>query len=145
MKKWLLSNMTANLALALTMAAPAHAGPLKLSKNKTALNGQDELVLAMENGLTLYVFDPDLQAPSGSACRGVCAEKWPPVLLTTEEELSLAPRLGFIERGGGLKQLTVEGRPVYLYWADRLAGDAKGEGLGDVWHAVRATDSDNHP
>jgi predicted lipoprotein with Yx(FWY)xxD motif len=36
-------------------------------------------------------------------------------------------------------QLTLDGKPVYRYGADAAAGDAKGDGVGGVWHVVKAS------
>ncbi len=93
-------------------------------------------VLALPSGLSTYVFDPDLNSPQ-PLCNQVCAEKWPPVLLTPEDVASLQAPYGSLTRASGLNQLTLNGRPVYTFFADRVEGDIKGDGLGGVWHANR--------
>ncbi|MFZ4715739.1 MAG: hypothetical protein ACOYL6_18595 [Bacteriovoracaceae bacterium] len=90
----------------------------------------------LQNGMSIYTFDPDLGAPV-PVCKGDCAEHWPPVLISTKEESELKGDLGTIKRSNGFIQLTVKGRPVYTFFADRISGDTKGDGLGNVWHLVK--------
>lgn len=97
--------------------------------------------LAHPSGLSLYTFVPDSE--SSSVCNGTCAEKWPPYILTDKEVEALSSqegdnkqKLGVIERDNGLKQLTINKRPVYLFYKDRRFQDALGDGLGNVWHIV---------
>ncbi len=122
------------LILAVLFASNAFAVNLKQLKVQTRSGLASVLVL--ENGMTLYVFDPDQGRPA-PACAADCAEKWPPILLTPEEEANLKiPGLGSIKRANGLSQLTYKGRPLYTYFADRIPGHAKGDGLGNVWHVA---------
>ena len=99
-------------------------------------SGQLVKTLGHLSGLSLYVFDPDLHSGGSSVCINTCAEKWPPYILTQDEIDHLKEPLGFIVRHNGLKQLTVDLRPVYLFYLDRTFSDAKGDGLGGVWHIV---------
>ena len=39
-------------------------------------------------------------------------------------------------RVGGTVQLTVEGRPVYLFAEDSAHGEVTGQGVGGVWYAI---------
>lgn len=89
-----------------------------------------------ESGMTVYTFDPD-QGQTTSVCNAACAEKWPPILLTSQEASELKDiNLGTVKRTTGLIQLTFKGQPLYFYFADRISGEAKGDGVGDVWHVV---------
>jgi predicted lipoprotein with Yx(FWY)xxD motif len=95
------------------------------------------IVKTLENGITVYVFDPDQGAPA-PVCEGGCAAAWPPVILTSQEESGLSQiGLGSIKRNDGQIQLTFQGRPVYTFASDKVPGDVKGDGLGNVWHAAR--------
>ncbi len=92
----------------------------------------------LPSGLSLYTFNMD--SFNVSNCSGDCAEKWPPVLVDDAEALLLRQlswcRAHFIERENGLKQLTINGKPVYTYYLDRVLGDFKGDKLGGVWHLI---------
>ena len=46
--------------------------------------------------------------------------------------------LGTTTRDDGTTQVTYDGHPLYLYSGDTAAGDANGEGVGDIWFAVTA-------
>jgi len=86
-------------------------------------------------GFTLYTFDGDL-GTAGSACTGNCAGNWPP-LLVTDGEVSSVPGLGTITRDDDTVQATYLGRPLYFFVNDTEAGDAVGEGVGDVWFTAK--------
>jgi predicted lipoprotein with Yx(FWY)xxD motif len=88
-------------------------------------------------GFTLYVFDDDEKGRSN--CNDRCAETWVPVPGDTAIDNSIdAGQFDTIRRGDGDTQLTLDGRPLYHYADDDNPGDAKGEGVGDVWFAVPA-------
>ncbi|MFC7309642.1 SCO0930 family lipoprotein [Streptomyces monticola] len=89
-------------------------------------------------GFTLYRFDKDTAKPPKSACVGECAETWPVV---AAEGAKAAPGvdaslLGSVAREDGTEQLTIAGRPMYRYAADKKPGDAKGQGVGGTWFAA---------
>jgi predicted lipoprotein with Yx(FWY)xxD motif len=123
--------------IALT-AVNATAGSLTQVK-KVEASGTEVSAIATPSGLTLYTFDPDAGAAKPT-CNATCAEKWPPYLLTAEEVKTIQEEnglaLGVATRDSGLKQLTIQGKPVYLYFADRDSEDAYGDGLGGVWHVI---------
>ncbi|MFM9369885.1 SCO0930 family lipoprotein [Streptomyces sp. Da 82-17] len=109
------------------------AGQLAVWKSKKL--GQ---VLTDSAGFTLYRFDKDTADPPKSNCAGECADAWPAV---PADGAKAAPGvdpalLGSVTREGGTEQLTVAGRPLYRYAADRKPGDAKGQGVGGTWHAA---------
>ena len=84
----------------------------------------------------LYVFDIDQNTEDGSACNNACAEKWPPLLVTENqiEDIEASENLGIITRDSGLKQLTINDRPVYTFYKDTHPLHANGHGAGGVWH-----------
>ena len=96
-------------------------------------------VLADAKGLTLYWYSKDTRM--SSACTGSCATAWPP--LTGKPEAAMGVRLvgkfGTITRANGMLQATYKGHPLYLYAGDMAPGQAKGNGLGGVWHVLRVT------
>jgi predicted lipoprotein with Yx(FWY)xxD motif len=62
--------------------------------------------------------------------------KWPPYLVTDNETKNLPADQGVITRADGKKQLTYDQKPLYTFFQDRTPNDAKGEGLGGVWHVI---------
>ncbi|PRH79233.1 hypothetical protein C6N75_10660 [Streptomyces solincola] len=114
-----------------TEAAPA--GQLAVAED--AKLGE---VLTDAEGRTLYRFDKDSANPPKSACEGDCATAWPVVAA----EGAKAPAgvdaalLGEVTRADGVKQLTVDGWPVYRYAKDTQPGDVKGQGVGGTWYAA---------
>lgn len=93
------------------------------------LNG----VLTDRTGRTLYVFDADKRG--ASTCNGICLKLWPPYLAGVDD----TPRNGFTitERLDGGLQWVHENRPLYYWVHDEKPGDVTGDGVNDVWHAVR--------
>jgi predicted lipoprotein with Yx(FWY)xxD motif len=101
----------------------------------TVVNDEKEALLADGFQRTLYTFDLD-QGQKAPKCVADCAEVWPPYIITAAEAQSLKAPLGSIARTNGKLQLTYEGKPLYQYIFDRIQGDDKGDGIGDVWHYV---------
>ena len=48
----------------------------------------------------------------------------------------VSAELGVITRADGTKQITVAGRPVYLFAGDKAPGDVNGQDVKEVWYAV---------
>jgi hypothetical protein len=71
--------------------------------------------------VTVYSFSGD---PVGaSVCTGTCAVTWVPVLTTGTPRVEppiLAKDVGIIHRAGGTEQVSYEGKPLYLYAAERF-------------------------
>jgi len=71
----------------------------------------------------------------GSACRGLCAVYWPPLL--TSERPEAGPgvdqhALGIIVRPDGSHQVTYNGRPLYLLNKDAYIGPIPGAGTKSI-------------
>ena len=93
-------------------------------------------LLVNSEGMTLYVFDRDRAAgPGKSVCVKQCAVNWPP--LAVAEDARPSGDYAIITREDGGKQWTYKGRPLYVWIKDRKPGDATGDGLNKVWHAVK--------
>jgi predicted lipoprotein with Yx(FWY)xxD motif len=97
-------------------------------------------ILVDANGRTLYLFDKDKR--NKSACSGLCATYWPP-LLTHGKPMARAGAkaslLGTTRRSDGSMQVTYAGHPLYRFALDTKAGQTSGEGLDDFgaeWDAV---------
>ncbi|WP_127500697.1 COG4315 family predicted lipoprotein [Actinoplanes solisilvae] len=92
-------------------------------------------------GRTLYRFDNDSNKPPKTTCKGDCATAWPPLLIRSPGKIFPAgvdPKIvGFVERGDGTCQVTINGWPVYYFVDDRKAGDLNGQGLNGKWFAIK--------
>ncbi len=115
-------------------AGGASAGAATVS---TAKVGDLGTVLVNGDGRTLYLFQSD--SGSTSSCVDTCAGTWP--ALTTSGDASAtsgadASMLGTTSRSDGSTQVTYNGHPLYTYSGDMAAGQANGEGFGDLWYAV---------
>jgi predicted lipoprotein with Yx(FWY)xxD motif len=92
------------------------------------------------HGRTLYLFEKDKRGHS--ACSGLCATYWPP-LLTHGKPVAMAAvkrsLLGTIRRSDGRRQVTLAGHPLYRFSGDSRRGQTNGEGLNDFgggWDAL---------
>lgn len=92
-------------------------------------------ILVGPDGLTLYVFDNDMEGES--TCYDDCAENWPPLTgdVSAGEGVDAA-LLGTTERDDGSVQVTYAGNPLYYFAADSAPGDVEGQGVGDIWWVV---------
>jgi len=90
------------------------------------------------DGMTLYVFTQD--SDGTSTCTDGCADTWPPFTVdpaaSVEAGDGVTGALATIEREDGATQVTYDGMPLYFYAQDSEPGDATGDGVGGVWHAV---------
>ena len=99
------------------------------------------LVLANDNGRTLYTFEDDRNDTGGdgtgdSDCNGACASTWPPVVAGGSDTAS--GQFDIITRDDGTTlQWTFKGLPLYSYAGDAAAGDTGGEGISSTWFVAR--------
>jgi predicted lipoprotein with Yx(FWY)xxD motif len=95
-------------------------------------------ILVDSKGRTLYLFTKD--SGKKSACVGVCATPWPPLLAHgTPKAGSGASLVSTTRRSGGASQVTYNGHPLYTFIKDKRRGDTNGEGVsafGGSWFAV---------
>jgi|SRR5581483_5727280 len=129
------------LALALVVVGAA-AGATASTRTVVDLHKAGSLgkVLANQKGFTLYLYTPD---PKGkSVCNAGCDTTWPPLLTKGKPKAGMGVKqslLGTTKRSNGKLQVTYKGHPLYRYTGDAKAGQAKGEGYGGIWYAVKAT------
>lgn len=94
-------------------------------------------ILTGSNGMTLYIFTPDRN--NTSTCYDLCAVEWPPLLISSGQP-NLPPgipgALGTINRKDNTRQVTYNGKPLYYYVGDNVAGDATGQQLENKWFVV---------
>jgi predicted lipoprotein with Yx(FWY)xxD motif len=103
----------------------------------TADVGQLGTVLVDGTGRTLYLFESD--TGTSSTCTGSCAATWPALVTSGSASAGSGAdsgMLGTTARDDGTTQVTYDGHPLYVYSGDSAAGDANGQGIGDVWYAV---------
>jgi predicted lipoprotein with Yx(FWY)xxD motif len=116
-----------------TAAATGRAKALKVTRTRAGT------ILASSRGLTLYYYSADKPHSGKSACTGVCATAWPPLAAPVKAPAGarLPGRLGVITRPNGVKQVTLNGYPLYFYAGDKAPGQAKGNGVGGSWHVIK--------
>ena len=114
-------------------AATGRAKALKVTRTRAGT------VLASSRGLTLYYYSADKPHSGKSACTGVCATAWPPLAAPVKAPAGarLPGRLGVITRPNGVKQVTLNGHPLYFYAGDKAPGQAKGNGIEGSWHVIK--------
>ena len=107
------------LSTALAQTAPAKTGDTP--KGKALVDGA---------GMTLYWYDRDNSGTSN--CNGVCANNWPPFHAAADAKP--AGDWTIVTRKDGGKQWAYKGKPLYTFYNDADPGDAKGDGVNNVWH-----------
>jgi predicted lipoprotein with Yx(FWY)xxD motif len=96
-------------------------------------------LLANPHGMTVYYYSEDKPGSGVSTCTSACATAWPPVLAPVRFPSSVKQPgpLGVIIRPGGIRQLTINGFPIYRYAGDKMPGQATGNGLEGEWHVIK--------
>jgi predicted lipoprotein with Yx(FWY)xxD motif len=114
-------------------SAPAETASVDANVASSSL-GQ---IVVGPNGFTAYSFDKDVANSGVSACTGGCAQNWPPLLSKTATPVvtGITGTVGTIPSGTSY-QITINGRPIYLYQKDTAAGDVTGQGVGSVWYVI---------
>jgi predicted lipoprotein with Yx(FWY)xxD motif len=132
-----------SLTVGLSVVLAASDSP---SNGPTAAVGTAEsplgTILVDRHGHTLYLFEKDRRGES--ACAGVCAMEWPPVIagsVPTAGGSAQASLLGTTRRSDGSRQVTYSGHPLYRFAGDTRSGQTGGQGLLDFgarWSVVSA-------
>lgn len=91
-------------------------------------------ILVTTAGMTVYTFDKDVADSGKSTCNGPCATNWPPVSAGNAKP---SKPYSVVTRDDGSAQLAYKGKPLYLFAADKKAGDRNGDNVKDVWHVVK--------
>jgi predicted lipoprotein with Yx(FWY)xxD motif len=106
-----------------------------------AKNPELGTILVDSRGFTLYDFHKDKGGKS--ACYGVCASTWPPLMTSGPPDAvkgASAAMLGTTKRSDGTVQVTYAGHPLYTYAVDAKPGDAKGndiDSFGAEWYVLQ--------
>lgn len=121
-------------------APPAGSGKTVSVKNVSGIGN----VLVDRQGRALY---SSVQEASGKVlCTGACTSIWKPLTpgRGAPTGAASAGRLAVITRSDGMKQVTVNGKPLYTFAQDS-AGKVTGNGVADIfgnqpfsWHAMLA-------
>jgi predicted lipoprotein with Yx(FWY)xxD motif len=95
-------------------------------------------ILTDSSGMTVYTFKND--KPNESTCYDACAKTWQPVLIAKDAKPMLAEgvsgKLGVSKRQDNTYQVTYNDMPLYYYAQDTKAGEAKGQGVNNLWDVV---------
>ena len=119
--------------ITLRAATAARAASLKVVRTSAGT------VLAGSRGLTLYYYAEDKRGSGKSVCTGACASAWPPLVAPARAPagVRLPGKLGVITRPGGVRQVTLNGYPLYYFAGDKAPGQAKGNGIEGAWHVIK--------
>jgi predicted lipoprotein with Yx(FWY)xxD motif len=80
------------------------------------------------NGHTLYLDKADTK--NKATCTGSCATVWPPLTTSGKPKAKGSAKSGDLGtiNGGGVKQVTYKGHPLYYFASDTAAGQTTGQG-----------------
>ena len=121
------------ILLSAASGAGSHGGTLKVVLTSAGK------VLANPHGMTVYYYSADKPGSGVSACTGNCAAQWLPVVAPVRVPAGarLPGPLGQIVLPDGVRQVTLNGYPLYRYVDDKAPGQLKGNGEGGVWHVIK--------
>ena len=101
---------------------------------QATVSGKSVTILTDAQGRTLYYFVPD--TATKTACTGVCAQKWPPLLFigsgSPAAASSLSGTLSILKNANG-NQVEYSGYLLYTFSGDTAAGQTTGEGRAGKW------------
>jgi predicted lipoprotein with Yx(FWY)xxD motif len=102
-----------------------HPAPGRLQLRAETVNGATVLAASMDNDFSLLPQGSfpvyTLSTESRRACQRYCALIWPPVLTSGRPEAGPGVdqhALGIVVRPDGTRQVTYQGKPLYLYIKD---------------------------
>lgn len=104
-----------------------------VAARSTPVAGADATTRNDFTGRTLYFFANDTAGTS--SCNDACADSWPP--LYADLGAVDRDRYSLITRDDGFIQWAYDGRALYFYSGDSVAGDVNGDGVGGVWSISR--------
>jgi predicted lipoprotein with Yx(FWY)xxD motif len=110
---------------------PAGGASVTVGVATSASLGQ---ILTGANGMTLYTHAGD--TATTSSCTGTCATTWPPLFVTGGAQAALGSGVtgavaSFTRSDGMGTQVTYNGKPLYYWTGDKVAGDTTGQGVED--------------
>jgi predicted lipoprotein with Yx(FWY)xxD motif len=140
------NTMSANPAPAVQKTAVAPALDTNIAMLQVKQSKAFGKYLTDGSGRPLYMFSADTPAKDDvlakSACTGACAVAWPPATIKNTPKSGSGidtSDISTIARADGTKQLTYDGRPLYLFIHDQGASAPMGQAkktFGGEWHLV---------
>ena len=125
-------------ASASDMASPSAAAPAAGTTDLATADSSLGTIVVDGKGMTAYYFDKDTADSGKSVCTDQCATSWPAIEATsaTPSVDGVTGKVGTITGVDGKPQITIDGRPIYLFAGDSKAGDVAGQGVGGVWFVI---------
>jgi predicted lipoprotein with Yx(FWY)xxD motif len=133
------ASSAASASVTTTTAAAASGSTLSVAKN----GGKDMLVDAA--GKTVYLYVPDASNTTSQVPSGLKA-LWPAVTATGASTVGAgldASKIALQAQPDGSKQVSYNGHLLYTFTNDTAPGDAKGQGLGNIWYTLSASGDAN--
>jgi len=96
-------------------------------------------VVVDDQGFALYTYTPD--ATNKSNCFGECIKFWPPATVKGSGPLSasgLKGKVTTLTRPDGVKQLVLNGAPLYRFVQDKTPAQVNGQGYQHIWFVIPA-------
>lgn len=136
------------LCAVMVSLAVAKAFTLQVASNASVTNQsgatKHESIAVTSKGFAAYTLTGDTVHHSICTKQNMCFQFWPPVKVSSKK-VTKAPgikgKLGTFKRNG-FRQLTLNGKPLYLYAGDSQKRAATGEGIvsfGGTWHVIKAS------
>jgi predicted lipoprotein with Yx(FWY)xxD motif len=115
------------------------AGAVGFTMKSASNSALGTTIVVSATGRTLYHYGPEKK--NAVKCTGSCATTWPPLLIAAGKKPVAgagltASKLGTVKRPDGKTQVTYDGYAMYLFSGDSKAGQANGQGLQGIWHAI---------
>ena len=114
--------------LLVSIGAALAAAPAKTTQ------GPSGKIWTNQKGMALYTFDKDTAGKSN--CDKQCAASWHP--LKAGRSAKASGEWTVVSRTDGTKMWAFEGKPLYTFTGDKKAGQVNGDGMGGVWHVLKA-------
>lgn len=131
---------------ALLAVAPAASAATAVLRSHSSSLGS---IVVGAHGRTAYVFDLDHRGTHTSACTGACLRAWPKLTFRGTARSAVpvsgvSGTVGSISAGAGVRQVTLNGWPLYYFAGDAAAGQVNGQGSGGTWWVVRPSGTHVH-
>ncbi len=135
MRRFLLPFIGLALGLVFVLPASAQSTPGPSPSVMVASVGTLGRILVDGKGMTLYLYSRDVKGTSN--CYDACETRWPILRPGADGKATGAAdvggTLGVITRKDNTLQVTYNDIPLYYWFQDEKAGDAKGQASGGVW------------
>jgi predicted lipoprotein with Yx(FWY)xxD motif len=132
------SSTTANASAGTTTSVATTSG----ATLGTATNAKLGKTIVVDSaGRTVYMYMPDGTSKTSTVPAGIAAN-WPPVKATGTPSAGVGldqTKLTVDMQSNGSDQVAYGGHLLYTFVGDKNAGDANGQGLGNVWFSVSPT------